>query len=223
MSARVKRAPQVSRGLSGTVIALALLLSTPWAKCWSQAGPAVESRVEATAEPLAPGDAIQLAFWREPQLSGDYLIDETGTVVLPLLGARTVTRLSPTELKRTLLEEYAQQVRNQEVRITLLRRIRILGAVKNPGLYRVDPTMTVGDVLALAGGATPEGKLNGIRVFRNGQEVRSRLDINVKLLELVRSGDQILVPERGWFARNGPYVVGAGITAIGIIVARAIP
>ena len=206
-----------------SVLVLALLLATPWGRGWSQTGPAVVSGGGALLEPLAPGDAIQLAFWREPQLSGDYPVDETGTVVLPLLGARQVTQLRPEELKRTLLEEYAQQVRNQEVRITLLRRIRILGAVKNPGLYRVDPTMTVGDALALAGGATPEGKLKGIRVFRNGQEIRSRLDINIQLLQQVRSGDQILVPQRSWFGRNGPYVIAAGISAIGIIVARAVP
>lgn len=211
------------RRLSGTAIAPALLLSIPCAKGWSQTAPAADSAVGALSEPLAPGDAIQLAFWREPSLSGDYPIDETGTVVLPLLGARQVTQLRPAELKRTLLEEYARQVRNQDVRITLLRRIRILGAVKNPGLYRVDPTMTLGDALALAGGATPQGKLKGIRVFRNGQEIHSRLDINVQLLQQVRSGDQIVVSERSWFSRNGPYVIGGAISAIGIIVARAIP
>ena len=219
----MNRTPAPIRRLSGTAIALALVLSVPYAKGWSQTAPAADSAVGALSEPLAPGDAIQLAFWREPSLSGDYPIDETGTVVLPLLGARQVTQLSPVELKRTLLEEYAQQVRNQEVRITLLRRIRILGAVKNPGLYRVDPTMTLGDALALAGGATPQGKLKGIRVFRNGQEIHSRLDINVQLLQQVRSGDQIVVPERSWFSRNGPYVIGGAISAIGIIVARAIP
>ena len=204
-------------------IVVALLLLIPGAEGWSQTAPVADPGVGALAEPLAPGDAIQLAFWREPQLSGDYPIDETGTVVLPLLGPRTVTGTPPAALKRTLLEEYAQQVRNQEVRITFLRRIRILGAVKNPGLYRVDPTMTVGDAIALAGGATPQGKLKGIQVFRDGQEVRSRLDVNVQLLGQVRSGDQIVVPERSWFARNGPYVIAGGISAIGIIVARAIP
>lgn len=218
----MNRTPALIRRLFGTAIALALLLFIPCAKGWSQTAPAADSAVGALSEPLAPGDAIQLAFWREPSLSGDYPIDETGTVVLPLLGARQVTQLSPVELKRTLLEEYAQQVRNQEVRITLLRRIRILGAVKNPGLYRIDPTMTLGDALALAGGATPEGKLKGIQVFRNGQEVRSRLDINVQLLGQVRSGDQVLVPQRSWFARNAPYVVGASISAIGIVLARVL-
>jgi polysaccharide export outer membrane protein len=214
----MNRAPSLIRRLWCPTLTLGLLLSSPWTKGWSQA-PAVDSGGAASGEPLAPGDAIQLAFWREPQLSGDYPIDETGTVVLPLLGARRVTRMSPAELKRTLLEEYSQQVRNQEVRVTFLRRVRILGAVKNPGLYRVDPTMTVGDALALAGGATSEGKLQEIRLSRNGQEVQSRLDIKVQLLGQVRSGDQIVVPERSWFSRNSGYVVAAAISALGVIIA----
>ena len=218
----MNRAPSLIRRLGRPTLTLGLLLSSPWTNGWSQAGSAVDSGVAASAEPLAPGDAIQLAFWREPQLSGDYPIDETGTVVLPLLGARMVTRMSPAELKRTLLEEYSQQVRNQEVRVTFLRRVRILGAVKNPGLYRVDPTMAVGDALALAGGATTEGNLEDIRVVRNGREVHSHLDINVQLLGQVRSGDQILVPGRGWWGRNSGYVVAATISALGVILAAKV-
>lgn len=201
----------------------AILLSLPLTPSAGQMVAPVDSSRGALEAPLAPGDVIQLAFWREPQLGGDFPVDESGTVVLPLLGVRTVAQRSASELKRTLLEEYAQQVRNQEVRITLLRRVRILGAVKNPGLYRVDPTMTVVDALALAGGATEQGKLKGVRVYRDGKQVGSPLDPSARLLPQLRSGDQIVVPERSWFARNGVYIVAAGISAVGIIVARAAP
>lgn len=207
----------------GLIVVLAVLGTLPAARAWSQGPAASDPATVAVEEPLAPGDAIQLAFWREPQLGGEFPVDENGSVVLPLLGVRSVTRLPASELRRTLLDAYAQQIRNQDVRITLLRRVRILGAVKNPGLYRVDPTMTVVDALALAGGATPQGKPRDVQVYRNGRPLRSHLDVNTQLLQQVRSGDQIVVPERSWFARNGGYVVAAGISAIGIIVARAVP
>ncbi len=177
----------------------------------------------ALAEPLAPGDAIQLAFSREPELGGDFPVEEDGTVVLPLLGTRTVRQQSLMDLKRSLLADYGQQIRNQDVRITMLRRVRILGAVKNPGLYRVDPTMTVVDAVALAGGASDQGKLKRVQLFRDGHQVGSHLDLNARLLPQLRSGDQIVVPERSWFSRNGGYVVAAGISAVGIIIARAGP
>lgn len=206
-------------------IAVAVLLLSPWSRGASQTPLVADSdRGDgASAQPLAPGDAIHLAFSREPDLGGDFPVDEDGTVALPLLGIRTVRQRSPTELKRSLLTEYAQQIRNQDVRITMLRRVRILGAVKNPGLYRVDPTMTVVDAVALAGGATEQGKLKQVRVFRDGHEVGSPLDLNARLLPQLHSGDQIVVPERSWFSRNGGYVVAAGISAVGIIIARAAP
>jgi polysaccharide export outer membrane protein len=163
-----------------------------------------------------------LSFWREPELDGEYIVDETGAVVLPLLGHRAVTGIRLTDLKQQLLEEYAEQLRNQEVQITLLRRVRILGAVDEPGLYYIDQTMTLGDAVALAGGATNEGKLDDIKIIRDGEEIRSNLDSTVSVVEEVQSGDQIIVPERSWFARNGAVIIAATISAIGFIVAVTI-
>lgn len=182
----------------------------------------LDSARDSLAAALAPGDAVELSFWREPQLNGDYPVEETGTVVLPILGERTVVHTSALELKRQLLDDYAKQLRNQEVRVTFLRRVRVLGAVKNPGLYRVDPTMTLGDAVALAGGVTHEGKLQSIRIIRNSRDVWSNLDSRASVVEYLRSGDQIVVPERSWFARNGPYVLAASISALGVIVARTV-
>ena len=204
--------------MSCTSVVLAAVLG-----CMAVSSVQVQAQGGATApeNALVPGDAIRLAFWREPELDGEYPVDETGTVVLPLLGHRKVTEVPPGELKETLLREYAEQLRNQEVQVTLLRRVRVLGAVHVPGLYYVDPTMTLGDAIALAGGATSDGKLNEIKIFRAGEETRSDLDSSTRIAEEVRSGDQIMVPERSWFARNGAVIVAATISAVGFIVAVA--
>ena len=202
--------------------AIALVLVAPLSTVHGQTSSATDpgSASGGSTEPLAPGDAIQLVFSREPTLGGEFPVDENGTVSLPLLGVRTVRQRSTIELKQSLLADYAQQLRNQDVRVTLLRRIRILGAVKNPGLYRVDPTMTLADAVALAGGATEQGKLKQVRLMRDGHAVGAPLDLNAQLLPQLHSGDQIMVPDRSWFSRNGGYVIAAGISAIGIIIAR---
>ncbi len=57
----------------------------------------------------------------------------------------------------------------------MLRRVRIMGAVNRPGLFPVDPTITVADALAMAGGATPLGDPDKLQVLRNG----SRIDVDV--------------------------------------------
>lgn len=182
----------------------------------------VGAQAIAAEAPLVPGDAIRLAFWRDPDLSGEYAIDERGSVVLPILGTRSVTGTPAAELKQRLLDDYGAELRDRnDVQVTLLRRVRVLGAVNSPGLYHVDPTMSLGDAIALAGGATNDGKLDGIRIVRGGQEVRTSLDQRMPVMAQIRSGDQILVPERSWFSRNGVFLLGGVLSATAIIVSRA--
>lgn len=171
---------------------------------------------------LAPGDAIRLSSWREPQIAGVYTVDETGMVALPMIGSRKATQLPAQEFKRQLEAEYAKQLRNQEAQVTTLRRVRVLGAVKNPGIYHVDATMNLADAIALAGGATNDGKLQSVRILRGGREIRLDLTSRAPLEEYVRSGDQIMVPQRSWMARNGVVLAAATISAVGILLAQAI-
>jgi polysaccharide export outer membrane protein len=173
-------------------------------------------------EALAPGDAIRLSSWREPQIAGVYTVDEAGIVALPMIGPKKATEVPAHEFKRQLEAEYAKQLRNQEAQITTLRRVRVLGAVKNPGIYHVDATMNLADAIALAGGTTYEGKLKGVRLLRGDNEIRLDLTSRAPLQEHLRSGDQIMVPQRSWLARNGVVLAAATISAVGILLAQTI-
>jgi protein involved in polysaccharide export with SLBB domain len=166
-----------------------------------------------------PGDVIRLGGSRESEFQGDYPVDETGTVVLPLLGSRNVGGVAAAVVKRTLLSDFRDQLRNQDVQIALLRRVRVLGAVKSPGIYFVDPTMTVGDAIALAGGATDQGKTRKARLIRDGKVIRSGPITTTSATE-INSGDEIEVPERSWFSRNGKFVIGGLITAVAIVISQ---
>lgn len=184
----------------------------------------VATTVAVAPEPqvLRPGDLVRLRIWREPELSGDYPVDEQGVVVFPLIGPRTVTDIAPDSLKRDLIEAYAVYLRNPSIDVVLLRRVNVLGAVARPGLYPVDPTMTVADVLALAGGTTPIGNPNEIQLIRDGRTITTRLSQRARLAELsVRSGDQFYVPERSWIARNSNIVAALITATVGLIIAIA--
>jgi polysaccharide export outer membrane protein len=204
---------------------LALAFAVSLAACGgsvAQSRAAVPSPpLDPTSTPLTPGDALRLRFWLEPALSGEYAIDESGVVVLPLLGSRSGTVVPAVELKRQLQVEYAKEIQNQEVAIVVLRRVRVLGAVQRPGLYYMDPTMTLGDVVALAGGVTANGKQDEITLFHAGHEIGADLPLNELAMRYLTSGDQIVVPERTWFSRNGAVIIGAVITATGFILAAA--
>jgi protein involved in polysaccharide export with SLBB domain len=171
---------------------------------------------------LQPGDLIRLKIWREPDLSGDFRVDEAGLATFPKIGSLPVSRLSPDSLKSLLVSSYARFLQNPSVEVIFLRRVNVLGAVKSPGLYDVDPTMTVADVIAMAGGVTPEGKSKKVELHRPGQSETVKLSLQSRLTDFPpRSGDQLRVPQRSWLARNGT-VVAAGITAAAFITAAVV-
>ena len=171
--------------------------------------------------PLRPGDAIQVSFSREPGLNGQFAIDETGAVSLPLIGDMVATDLPAGEFKSILEDEYAARTRNQSVQVVYLRRIRVLGEVRSPGIYHADPTMALDDIVALAGGAEPDGNLTKVSLVRDGVEVEANLDLRQGAAVDLHSGDQIFVPKTSWFSRNAAVLIGATISAIGVIVAFA--
>ena len=158
---------------------------------------------------LRPGDIVQLRVFREPDLSGDFRIDETGTVVLPHLGSVNATGGSPDSVRALIVATYSRYLRDPAITVTFLRRISVLGEVKSPGVYNADPTQSVADVLALAGGVTPDGRRDRISLIRNGHEVIAKLTPDEPLVTSpVRSGDQLYVPLKSWIARNPAAFAG---------------
>jgi polysaccharide export outer membrane protein len=164
--------------------------------------------------PLLPGDIVRVKIWREPDLSGEFPVEEGGAVILPKLGPRQVVGRPPDSVKAGLAREYLAFLNHTSVDITLLRRVQVTGAVRNPGLYPVDPSMTIGDALALAGGVTGNGKKDQVELLRYGEPVTGRLSGRTRIADSpLRSGDQLYVPERSWISRNPGLV----ITSFGLL------
>ncbi|MFQ5891046.1 MAG: polysaccharide biosynthesis/export family protein [Gemmatimonadota bacterium] len=199
-----------------------LLSATTSASAQEGEASSEEPQTLAGGYPLQPGDQIRLSFEREPELNGEYPIDETGSVVLPLLGRWRVTETPAARLKDTLFVEYDAQLRNQTVQVILLRRVRVLGAVQQAGVYHIDPTMTFGDVVALAGGATRDGKPDKIRILRDGDVIRTDLTTSDPVLTDLRSGDQVMIPERSWLSRNSRWVIGSTISIAAFTLIRVL-
>ena len=194
-------------------------LSAALAMALLPALPAV-GQTAAVEDTLRPGDAIRLEIWREPDLSGTFQIDERGVVVLPRLGAIEASAQSPVDLEERLIEEYSRFLRNPSIRVVLLRRVNILGAVQSPGLYPVDPTMTIADAIAAAGGAIATGDPNKVRLVRNGREIETNLRQAQRIGETgLRSGDQLFVPERNWFSRNASIVSAVISASVSLVIA----
>jgi protein involved in polysaccharide export with SLBB domain len=216
------------RHLSAVLLALPLALLLPAGAVAQQAGQQEVPPLRTSAPEgapsrvfrLFPGDVVELRVFREPEASGHYLVDERGTVVLPFVGRVNVTDEPMDDVRERLLSDLSRFLRNPSVDVVFLRRISVLGAVRNPGLYRVDPTMTVAEVMALAGGATPDGHTHRLDVVRDGVRIETSITRGSRLAELgLRSGDQLFVPERHWLSRNPAVGVSLLTGFVSILVA----
>jgi protein involved in polysaccharide export with SLBB domain len=175
--------------------------------------------VSASRDSLYSGDIIKLWIWREDQLSGAFPVPENGMVVFPKLGPIKVTGIPAGDLKGMLITEYQKYLRNPAIEVSFLRRINVLGAVKAPGVYTVEETMTIAHAVALAGGANTGGKPDEVQLFRGGQRLVARISGRTLIGDLqIRSGDQLWVPERSWVSRNAPLVASVISGMVGVAV-----
>jgi len=178
------------------------------------------SDVQVAQSLLLPGDALQIRIWREPDLSGEFVVDEEGVVTLPMLGRIRATQTSIADLRAALIEEYADDLRNPSITITPVRRVYVLGEVNRPGMYGLDPTASLASAVALAGGASREGDLRKLTLIRDDRTLLSEVNPMADLLSTgTRSGDQIFVGRRGWLERNQQFVATTVLGVAGIVVA----
>jgi protein involved in polysaccharide export with SLBB domain len=169
---------------------------------------------------LEPGDVVQVVVWREKDLNCECRVDEVGRLTLPMLGELRVTGRPWSELRDSVIAEYHRQLRNPSVTLTPLRRVQVLGEVTKPGQFLADPTLSLAGLVALAGGATPNGDLRHIRVVRAGHVIVQSASVESLLLQAgIHSNDQVFVDRRAWVERNGAFVASALISTAGIIVA----
>lgn len=162
---------------------------------------------------IFPGDSVRVTIWKEPDLTGTFQVDENSMLTLPLLGPRSVANLSAEQLRQQLLQDYATQLKNPSIDVAVVRRVSVVGAVAKPGLYVVDPTMQLGDIVAMAGGASETGNANSIDIFRGNTLLYEDLQMSASVVSRLRSGDRVVVDQKSWMSRNGKVIVGTVVSA----------
>lgn len=76
--------------------------------------------------------------------------------------------------------------------------VNVLGFVQRPGRYEISSTIDLINLIALAGGPTPDGAINDVKVTRlvsaGSQYERKEFQINLGKLPQVSSADLVLQP-----------------------------
>ena len=168
--------------------------------------------------PAIPGDRVAVRIFTDPVLNDTFAIDELGRLALPTLGLVPATGIPAGRLQDSLRTAYVGFVRDPAVRVAVLRRISVMGEVERPGVYLADLTMVMSDAIAMAGGLTEGADPGKILVYRDGKEFRiSQRDRSEFNLAGLRSGDQILVRPRSFWARNPTVVVSTIGSAVSLV------
>jgi protein involved in polysaccharide export with SLBB domain len=198
---------------SRAVLLAALITVSPASFAWAQ-DHALNPRIDS----VRPGDVLRLRIWREPDMSGEYPVDQTGQAVLPRLGPLNLASVRADSLQSVLTDKYKTYLNNPSIEVILLRRVTVIGAVRTPGVYQVEPSMSISDAVALAGGPAPDGKRDKVEIIRRGKRVVGDLRHDALIADTpVRSGDEIYVPQKAWISRN-PWVFSAALTLVAIII-----
>jgi protein involved in polysaccharide export with SLBB domain len=112
-----------------------------------------------------------------------------GTILFPELGAISVVGLSLKDVKDKLSQLIEQSYIGVNIDISIqnlsAKKITIVGAVKTPGTYLINPFSTITGALAYSGGVSEIGSLRDIKLIRNNEEIFS-----FDLYDLLIRGDR---------------------------------
>jgi protein involved in polysaccharide export with SLBB domain len=178
-------------------LAVALLISGCAANSLSEAEQnSLEAAATAPAK-LQPGDKIRITVYGENNLSGDYQLDQSGQISLPLAGTVSAQGLTQTELEQALAKKLrSEYLKNPKVTVTIatLQPFYMMGEVVKPGQYPYQSGLNVLTALAIAGGPTYRANRSTVQIQRRGQN--SMQDYPISTSVPILPGDVIRVPQR---------------------------
>jgi polysaccharide export outer membrane protein len=134
---------------------------------------------------LTPGDVMKISVFKNPDLSVDARVSETGAIGYPLIGSVPVAGLTLPAAERKIAQMLKDGgfVLNAQVNILLTlavgNQVSVIGQVARPGRYSLDGSGgRVSGMLATAGGIAPTG---GDTVIvsgtRGGKPFRREIDV----------------------------------------------
>lgn len=175
------------------LLAAALLLGA----CAGTRGGAVPYKVENFGAPdapavatieedyrIAPLDTLKINVFQVADLSGDYEVDLTGNIALPLIGnvkaVEKTTRQLRADLVKRLGEKYLQ---NPDITVgvksSTRRSVTLDGAVRAPGIYPITGDLTLLQAVAMARGTDETANPRRVAIFRQigGQRMAAAFDL----------------------------------------------
>jgi polysaccharide export outer membrane protein len=171
---------------------------------------------------IAPMDKLTVKVFKSDDLSGDYDVDLTGHISLPLIGEVEAANLTTAELDQRLTEKLGEKyLEHPDVSVAIKqsagRLVTIDGAVKDSGSFPLMGSMTLLQAVALAKGTTEDANARRVAIFRtiNGKRQAAAFD-----LISIRRGES---PDPPVYAGDIVVVDGSSVKATEKKILQSIP
>jgi polysaccharide biosynthesis/export protein len=165
------------------------------------------SALDAAAEyQIGPEDVLDIAVWKNPELSRTVPVRPDGKVSIPLVNDFQAAGFTPSDLRDQLVSRLSDFVPMPEVSVIVRevhsRKVAVVGAVKTAGRYELKSPMTVLEAIALAQGFTDFAARDRIVVLRQIGGTTTRIPFNYRKISdgveqenfYVHPGDIVVVP-----------------------------
>lgn len=158
---------------------------------------------------IGPEDVLGVLFWRDQEMSADVTVRPDGMITLPLLRDIKAAGLTPDELADRIQEAAREFVTDASVTVVVRqmnsRKVFITGEVARPGSYPLASSMTVMQLIAIAGGVTEFAEAKSISIMRLDAGQTKTFKFNYKDVAkgkkreqnlVLKPGDTVVVPEK---------------------------
>lgn len=122
---------------------------------------------------ILPGDTVRIVVYRQPDLTMEVRIPRNGKFTYPLIGKVQAAGLTASALEEEIRNRLSRDfLRDPIVMVTITqyaqRRVYLMGGVKSPGAYPVEPTerVTLLQLIASAGGLDDKAVKERVTIVR---------------------------------------------------------
>ena len=171
---------------------------------------------------IHPMDKLTVKVFKSEDLTGDYDVDLTGKISMPLIGEVEAVNLTTAELDQELTEKLGEKyLEHPDVAVAVKQStsqvVTVDGAVKESGSFQVPGSLTLMQTVAMAKGTTDDANPRRVAVFRTigGQRQAAAFDLTA-----IRRGQ---APDPAIYAGDIVVVDGSSIKAMQKQLLQSIP
>lgn len=148
---------------------------------------------------IAPLDKLTIRVFKMEDLSGEYDVDLTGHISLPLIGEVMAADVTTAQLDQRLTAKLGERyLENPDVSVGIKsstrRAVTVDGAVKQAGSFPVNGPMTLMQVVALAGGTSEDANAHRVAIFRQIQGKRQAAAFDLVSIRRGQAEDPRIYP-----------------------------